>query len=118
MSRVRLSLKPGQPGTKSLLAKYGERLVCVRYRYDAQQRKRFKTVELIVDISEWRPGGDPVAGAELVSLRVDWRELELRRRVKAAGGDLGFGEPGLVAVHGACRGSGVGGTDRGQGYIE
>ena len=85
MSRVRLSLKPGQPGTKSLLAEYGERLVCVRYRYDERRRRRFKTVELIVESAEWRPGGGRVAREKLVSLRVDWRELELRRRVKAAG---------------------------------
>ena len=46
--RTRLHLKPGQKGTKQLLAQYGDRLGCVRYRYDAQQKKRFKTVELIV----------------------------------------------------------------------
>ena len=86
MSLVRLSLKPGQPGTKGLLAEYGERLVCVRYRYDAQKRRRFKTVELIVDSSEWRPAGDQAERERMVSLRVDWRELELRQRVKAAGG--------------------------------
>ena len=42
---VRLHLKPGQKGTKQLLAQYGDRLICVRYRYDAQRKKRFKTVE-------------------------------------------------------------------------
>ena len=46
--RVRLHLKPGQKGTKQLLAQYGDRLICVRYRYDAQRKKRFKTVELVV----------------------------------------------------------------------
>jgi hypothetical protein len=46
--RVRLHLKPGQKGTKQLLAQYGDRLICVRYRYDAQRKKRFKTVELLV----------------------------------------------------------------------
>jgi hypothetical protein len=40
-SRVRLHLKPGQKGTKPLLAQYGDRLICVRYRYDAQRKKRF-----------------------------------------------------------------------------
>jgi len=30
--RVRLHLKPGQKGTKQLLAQYGDRLICVRYR--------------------------------------------------------------------------------------
>ena len=53
--RTLLHLKPGQKGTKQLLAQYGDRLVCVRYRYDAQQQKRFKTVELIVAEREWNP---------------------------------------------------------------
>ena len=46
--RIFLHLEPGQKGTRQLLSQYGDRLVCVRYRYDAQQKKRFKTVELIV----------------------------------------------------------------------
>lgn len=29
---TRLSLAPGQNGTRKLRARYGERLVCVRYR--------------------------------------------------------------------------------------
>ncbi len=41
--RVRLHLKPGQKGTKQLVTQYGDRLVCVRYRYDAQRKKRLKT---------------------------------------------------------------------------
>ena len=32
-SRVRLHLKPGQKGTKQLLAQYGDRLIRVRYRH-------------------------------------------------------------------------------------
>jgi len=39
---VRLHLKPGQKGTKQLLAQYGDRLICVRYRYDVQRKKRLK----------------------------------------------------------------------------
>ena len=54
-SRVRLHLKPGQKGTKQLLAQYGDRLICVRYRYDAQRKKRFKTVELLVAERDWKP---------------------------------------------------------------
>ena len=42
-------MKPGERGTKKLLAKYGDGLVCVRYRYDEEKRKRYKTVELIVE---------------------------------------------------------------------
>ena len=39
---VRSKLRPGENGTKTLLKQYGEQLVCVRYRYDRQRRKRYK----------------------------------------------------------------------------
>ncbi len=45
MMRVGLSLRPGQPGTKGLLARYGKQLVRVRYRYDERTKQRMKTVE-------------------------------------------------------------------------
>ena len=46
--QARLKLKPGQNGTRKLLARFGERLLCVRYRYDEARSLRFTTVELIV----------------------------------------------------------------------
>ena len=51
--RARLILKPGQRGTKKLCAEYGERLVCVRYRYDEKRHKRLETVELVVVEVDW-----------------------------------------------------------------
>ncbi len=86
MRRVRLSLRPGQPGTKSLLAKYGKSMVCVRYRYDEQTKQRLKTVELIVDRAEWRPEAGSSDGDAIVALRVGWQEYEMQQQVKAAGG--------------------------------
>jgi hypothetical protein len=53
--RAKLTLRPGQRGTKKLVRKYGDRLVCVRYRYDGERRKRYKTVELIIEESDWEP---------------------------------------------------------------
>jgi hypothetical protein len=53
--KTRLILKPGQPGTKRLVEKYGESLVCVRFRYDAESRQRLKTVELLVEKTDWNP---------------------------------------------------------------
>lgn len=47
------TLKPGQNGTKRLVEKYGDRLVSVRYKYDADLRKRYTTVELIEEESDW-----------------------------------------------------------------
>jgi hypothetical protein len=44
---ARLKLKLGQKGTKALVEKYGDDLVCIRYRYDEASRTRIKTVELV-----------------------------------------------------------------------
>ena len=80
--QARRTLAPGQKGTKKLLDPYGEQLVCVRYRYDEQRRKRGATVEIIVEESAWSPPEKP----EIVGLRVEFQEIELQRRVKRPGG--------------------------------
>ncbi|HUJ86675.1 MAG TPA: hypothetical protein VLX30_07470 [Burkholderiales bacterium] len=46
---TRLTLRPGQHGTRKLVERFGERLVRVCYLYDAQTGRRLKTVELIVE---------------------------------------------------------------------
>ena len=84
--RTRLHLKPGQKGTKQLLAQYGDRLVCVRYRYDAQRKKRFKTVELIIAERAWEPPPPRFAADTMVGVRVGFTEVEVRDQVKQAGG--------------------------------
>jgi hypothetical protein len=72
---------------QQLLALYGDRLVCVRYRYDAQRMKRFKTVELIVAERDWEPSPPPRFADDVpVAVRLDFGEVELRQRVKQAGG--------------------------------
>lgn len=68
--RVRLTRKPGQKGTKELTLLYGEKLVCVRYRYDIEKKRRYKTVEIIVEESEWIPND------ALVLVKVAWGEKE------------------------------------------
>jgi hypothetical protein len=42
---IRLTRRPGQPGTKKFVERYGERLVCVRYRYDAAGNWRTSLLE-------------------------------------------------------------------------
>ena len=76
-------LKPGQPGTKRLVGEYGERLLCVCYRYDAVQRKRFKTVELIIEESQWLP---PMRPEQMVVIRIDNQDQALKRRILAVRG--------------------------------
>ncbi|MGE0129603.1 MAG: hypothetical protein AB7U82_16110 [Blastocatellales bacterium] len=40
----RRTLTPGQKCAKKFFERYGEQLVCARYRYDQQRCKRFTTV--------------------------------------------------------------------------
>jgi len=84
--RTRLTLQPGQDGAKQWQARYGDRLVPVRYRYDEQQKKRYKTVELIVEESHWEPSTSLGIDDRLVQIRVALPEGGVRRQVKAAGG--------------------------------
>lgn len=87
---ARSTLRPGKKGTKKLVARFGDRLICVRYRYDAQRRKRFTTVELIVDEADWHGPtptthkSDPPVGP--VAIKVEMWESAIQRKVRAAGG--------------------------------
>ncbi len=85
--RTRLKLKPGQKGTKALVEKYGEALVCVRYRYDETSRTRLKTVELIVEKKELpAPLQQKAADNALVPVRISYGQRELGKMAKAMGG--------------------------------
>ena len=68
------------------MPEYGERLLCVRYRYDEERRKRLKTMELVVDEVDWAPREAKTGGDTIVALQVEWQEMEPRDTVKTAGG--------------------------------
>ena len=84
--KTRLILKTGQRGTKNLSEKYGDALFCVRFRYDAELRQRLKTVELIVERSEWTPPPPRYTADTLVPLRIEVADMPMRFQAKAAGG--------------------------------
>jgi hypothetical protein len=86
MLRTRLTLRPGQPGTRKLVDQYGERVVCVRYRYDQCTRKRYKTVELIVEEVEWIPRTRPRSATDIVHISVAYEEYTIRNSVRLLGG--------------------------------
>ena len=86
MMRTRFHLTPGQHGTKQLLTQYGDRLVCGRSRDDAQRKKRFKTVEIMVAEREWDPPAPRLTAATLVGVRVGFAEADMRDRVQQADG--------------------------------
>ena len=86
---TRLTLRPGQNGTRKLAARFGKRLVCVRYRYDEVLRRRYTTVELIVAESEWTPKSrrsrNTRSPDDMVYVRVGFGEEGLRAKLKALG---------------------------------
>lgn len=85
---TRLTLRPGMPGTKKLQARFGAKLVCVRYLYDQENRRRLKTVELVVEEVEWKPRERRPRRRphDLVGVSVGYDERTLRQAVKTAGG--------------------------------
>lgn len=93
--------RPGQRGTRKLVTRYGDRLIRVRYRYDATGGKRYKTVELIIEESTWTSAPPhpevpkPTLNADNINdlpaqrevgVKVFFRDSALREQVKAAGG--------------------------------
>ncbi|MEE4355551.1 MAG: hypothetical protein V2I97_03730 [Desulfococcaceae bacterium] len=104
--KARLTLRPVQKGTGKLTRLDGDRLYRVRYRYDEKTKKRFKTVELIAEERPWKKHtenrkdmqqrtaiADPVSPDmteflqnRLLSVRIEYGEVELGKLVKAAGG--------------------------------
>jgi hypothetical protein len=84
--RIRLTLQPDQDGAKQLREQYGDRLVCVRYRYDEAKKARGKTGELIIEKSDWGPMAVHWQADTRVALQIAVQEREVRQRVKAAGG--------------------------------
>lgn len=71
-------LPPGAPGTRRWLERYGQTLVCVRYRQDDTLQRRYTTVEIVVDERSYEP---PAA-----LVRIAYEETSLRRQARELGG--------------------------------
>ena len=83
---------PGDPGTKRLLDIYGDRLVCVRYKYDIERGLRYKTIELIIEKEDWAPDSNRIPANKIVKVYIDVEEREIRRKVKSFGGKFNWNE--------------------------
>jgi len=59
--------------------------VCVRHRHDELTGRSFKTVELIVEETPWKPRKSSET-ERIVRLRVGREEARVRAAVKSAGG--------------------------------
>lgn len=76
-SAVIKKLSPASAGAKRFASRYGDALVCVRYRDDTANQRRLTTIELIVDSRTLPPP---------MGVRIAYGETRLRQRVKLAGG--------------------------------
>lgn len=78
--KTRVKLKPGQKKTKKLTAQYGDTLVCVSYHCDVKNRNKIKTVEIIVDESDWTPTKAGYPAGAMVPLRIGSQEKAKQNR--------------------------------------
>lgn len=81
-TRVVKKMAPTQAGAMKLTRLYGDALVCVRYRHDAQGQHRYTTVELVVDRA---PIQSRAALGQLVGVKLDFNDKPLRSVVRASG---------------------------------
>jgi hypothetical protein len=82
--RVLKKLGPEQAGAIKLARRYGDALVCVRYRRNANGSHRYTTVELIVDcVAVVAKNGK--AAERIVGVRVGFEETRLRQQVRDNG---------------------------------
>lgn len=76
----------GKPGTKKWIKKFGDDLICVRYRYDSEQNERMITVELKVDTGKWEKNKKRIPENKTLNIKVNYEELDLRNKIKSFGG--------------------------------
>lgn len=84
--RFTKKIPPGKPGSKKWVREYGDRLVCVRYRYDSETREKTKTVEILIERQSWTPRTSAPPPNKKVALRIGFNETYLRKLAKCAGG--------------------------------
>ena len=83
---IRRIMQPGQPGTKKLVERYGDNLICVRYRYDDKKKMMYKTMEIIIESKPWQDNNKKIPENKSMDIRIGYNEVELRSRIKACGG--------------------------------
>ena len=90
--RLRIAKKfaSGHDGTRRLAREFGDRLVCVRHRYDDANALRVTTVEIVAHVDPLHgrapPPRNAVAAWAPVWIRLAPDERALRRQVLDAGG--------------------------------
>ena len=86
MMKTKRTVLPGQAGFIKWREKYGEKLLCVRYKYDAEKGKKMITVELVVTEKEWHRNKKHIPRNKLFSVKIAYGERELGQRIRSLGG--------------------------------
>ena len=86
MIKALRTLIPGDPGTKKAMHKYGDKLICVRYRIDPQTLKKYKTVEIIEEEIKKNSNKKRIPMNKIIDLKIHVKEIHLRNIIKSVGG--------------------------------
>lgn len=78
--RVTKTMQPGDRGAIGLMRRYGDALVCVRYRTSGTGEERLTTIELVVDRTVIRKRHD-----DIVAFKIKDHEAKLRREAMRLG---------------------------------
>jgi hypothetical protein len=83
---TRRTIYPGEPGSKKWQKIYGDKLLCVRYKYDEANKRRITTIELIVEQRDWQSKQKFIPKNKIVQVKINYGEIDLARKVKSLGG--------------------------------
>lgn len=81
-TRIVKKMEPTAPGAKKLATRFGDDLVCVRYRQDRDNKRRYTTVEIVVDAG---PMPEDKRIPAQVLIRIAFDELDLRQAAMQQG---------------------------------
>jgi hypothetical protein len=101
--KTQTHLKPGQMGTKGLVERFVDSLLCVRYRYDESCGLRLKTVDIVVEKKAVKNSARYRDG-DIVAVIVSYTENALRDKLKAVVGRWNTEEKAWHVLYGSIRG--------------
>jgi len=67
----------GYPGTKNLVDKFGDILLCVRYKYNKDLKQKIKTAEIIIQEWNWEKNPKDIPQNKIGYVRIEFGEKQL-----------------------------------------
>ena len=98
-----MTVLPGYPGTKSLVDKFGDRLLCVRYKYNKDLKQKIKNAEIIIQEWNWEKDPKDIPQNKIVHVRIEFGEKQLGLLIRLAGGNLNKAKKYWELAYGTVR---------------